>query len=144
MRSLGFWKNMKDKEVNQFLRAAEQRFSSATILLHNSMWFDAAYLSGYVPECALKALILSKVRPQSRQDFKSEHFRGNRAHNYDYLKGLIKNLGIVLPIDVAMAIKRIASWSTDMRYEAGRGNAEESELFLKSAKIVLDWVKRSV
>ena len=36
-----------------------------------------------------------------------------------------------------------AAWETDLRNEVGRGEADEADVFLSSARRIYDWVNRS-
>jgi hypothetical protein len=135
---------MLDKDVTNYLRAAEQRLTSAEVLYKNDLYLDCIYIGGYVVECALKALILARIPKNNRLSYELDYFRGSVAHDYEYLKGLLNKQGIVKPREVIKPFQKIATWSTDLRYEVGRGNPKEADAFLISVKVILDWVKRSI
>jgi len=135
---------MQDKQVNKLLRAADQRLTAAGVLFENDMHLESMYLAGYVPECALKALILSRVPLKDRSEYQRRSFRGVSAHRYEYLKRLLRELGVGIPLSVARSLRIIESWSTDLRYEVGRKNPEEASEFLSAARAVRDWVQRSL
>jgi HEPN domain-containing protein len=135
---------MKDKEVQLFLRAAEQRLTSASILYENTMYLDAIYLSGYVVECSLKALLLSHVPLHERKSYTKERFHGAIAHDPEYLKALLRIAKINIPKEIAQTLRKVASWRTDLRYAVGRVSARESRSFLDCAKVILDWARRSI
>jgi HEPN domain len=135
---------MRDADVRKFLRAADQRWTSAEILYRNAMHLDAMYLAGYVPECALKALILSRVPGSKHARYLQEHFRGAGAHQYEYLRYLLRTLNVTIPLPISKRLTTIATWSTDLRYEVGLKKAAEAESFLAAAKAVRDWVERSL
>jgi hypothetical protein len=59
--------------------------TSASVLWSNQLYLDSMYLAGYTFECALKALILSRVPIRQRPEFLREYFHGAVAHNYEYL-----------------------------------------------------------
>ena len=136
---------MRDKEVNKWLRAAAQRLAAARILFHDDRYLDCMYLAGYAPECALKALILSRVHRHTREKFIQDHFRGAYTHNYEYLKGILKkNWTIGIPPEISRMFQQIATWSTDLRYEVKLRERREAQEFLKSAETILNWVERSL
>ncbi len=58
-----------------FYRAARQRFDDALLLLEMERTTAAVYLSGYIVECMLKALILSAV-PREQEAEILGMFRG--------------------------------------------------------------------
>jgi len=61
-------------------------------------------------------------------------------HRPDVLLGELRDLGIALPADIGRRLKRFR-WSTDLRYETGRGDVGETAAFLKTAKLIFDWVE---
>ncbi len=135
---------MQDKEVNRFRRAAGQRLTSAEILYKSRMYLDCMYIAGYSTECVLKALILARVPPSKRTRFVREHFRGAVAHDFEYLKGLLRNLGVALPTREARMLRAIASWTTDLRYEVGLRKASEAQSFLDAVRTIRDWAERTL
>jgi HEPN domain-containing protein len=135
---------MPDKDVSKFLRASKQRLTSAEVLYKNGVYLDCVYLAGYSIECALKSAILSQVPLRNHREFIQEHFRGAIAHDYEYLKKLLKDRGFSIPADVTEMFCRVSSWSTDLRYEVGLRNPEETESFLNAAAKILKWVEGSV
>jgi HEPN domain-containing protein len=135
---------MRDKQVNKLLRAADQRLTAAGVLFQNDMFLESMYLAGYVPECGLKAVILSRVPVKDRIKYQRRHFRGASAHRYEYLKRLLRELGVGILLPVARSLRIIESWSTDLRYEVGRKSPEEAGEFLSAARVVRDWVRRSL
>jgi HEPN domain-containing protein len=48
------------QSTNQFRYLAERRLKEATALLRAEHWSGALYISGYVVECALKAVLAKK------------------------------------------------------------------------------------
>ena len=99
-----------------FYRAAKQRFDDAAILLRLQRTTGAVYLAGYSVECMLKALILESV-PRSQESAILAQFRGQRAHNPDWLLYLYRqSASSVIPAEVIAHFIRVNSWSTDIRY----------------------------
>src|SRR4051794_4722137 len=117
---------MQDPTVRKFMLAADQRFTSAGILYREGLYLDAMYIAGYAPECALKALILATIPGKRRGQFMKQYFRGTRGHNLELLRRLLKR---TMPIEVARLLTRLATWSTDLRYEVGLRRADECREF---------------
>ena len=65
---------------------------------------------------------------------------GARMHRPDVLLGELRTLAISLPLDIAKRMRRF-DWTTDLRYETGRRYTGETIAFLKTAKVVYDWVE---
>ena len=135
---------MPDRDVNKFLRAADQRLTSADLLYDHDLYLDSMYLAGYAPECALKALILARIPRKARRQYVKDHFRGRLAHNLEHLKDVLQKCGVPMPPAESKFLRRIASWSTDLRYEVGRKKPREAREFLDAAKALRDWARRSL
>ncbi|HZZ43431.1 MAG TPA: HEPN domain-containing protein [Tepidisphaeraceae bacterium] len=128
----------------KFLRAAEARLEAVQLLLNNEFNFEAVYLAGYVAECALKSLLLTRT-PLSRQaELIRRRFTGRSGHDLNNLRRELMQLGIFIPADIVFDLLRVSQWSTDMRYETGLIPTAEAETFVGSAAAVLKWVKRSL
>jgi HEPN domain-containing protein len=123
-----------------FLRAATQRLTTAHFLSTHRYNIDASYLAGYAIECALKALILDSTAPSDREAMLKTITSGKRMHNYEVLGDILKRLGRPIPLVLAIRFRRW-HWSTDLRYEYGRGNTSETKGFLRTAGLAYDWVK---
>lgn len=132
---------MQDSQIRKLLKAGKQRFLSAEVLFRSDRFLDAMYLAGYAPECALKALLLTHVPVSQRKAFVVNRFRSAKAHDFEFLKALLKSRGINIPIPVAEELLQIGSWTTDLRYETGLGSVREAERFLRAAKTVVEWVE---
>ncbi len=136
---------MADSQVMRFLRAAEQRLAAADLLLDNSKFLDGMYLAGYVVECSLKALVLSYIRVPERPEFLREHFRGQRAHDFEHLATLLLRNGVNIPKPLRLSVVRANDiWSTDLRYETGHGKVADSKFLRDAGEKILAWVQRSV
>ncbi len=95
--------------------AAEKHLMDAGHLLTDGRPDGAAYLSGYVVECAIKSLIvLENAKPPA-------------SHNLPGLAGQIANLALLAgsktakyfgPATQAVASAGIASWGPGLRYRA--------------------------
>ena len=129
---------MADMDVDKLVRAAGQRLTSAQVLYDNSLYLDSTYLAGYSAECSLKAVILARTPPRRRQQFK-----GRKAHDYEHLRYLLRQRNVDMS-PISAALRKIASWSTDLRYEVGRGDADTADEFLAAATAILAWARRSL
>jgi hypothetical protein len=127
------------KPVSWF-RAAGQRLEAANLLLDHAIYIDAAYLGGYVVECAFKGFIIARVLPAKRRKFVETRFRGQRAHDIEYLLNLARQLHAVIPIKVVERLRQ-CSWSTDLRYTAGLGNRDEAIELLDAGEETLTWAR---
>lgn len=129
----------KPAEARLYYRAAKQRFDDAQYLLQGERTTGAVYLAGYTAECFLKALVLASVSQAVRKRLLSE-FRGNRAHNIEWLGALYrKHVGFAVPRKVTRHLSRVASWSTDLRYATGSMRITDAEEFLDSVEAIAKW-----
>jgi hypothetical protein len=123
---------MPPKTGRDFQKAAAQRFTTAEFLLGHKYTLDAEYLGGYTIECSLKALILEKTPVADRQARLKEICAGAKNHRPEVLLGVLRDLGLQLPLALAKRYRRLA-WSTDLRYETGHRDTGETRAFLKTA-----------
>jgi len=126
----------------EFQKAAAQRLIAAETLLREKLTLDAQYLGGYTVECSLKALILELTPVPDKPDKLMELTAGAKMHRADILLGELRNLGVTLPLPLAIA-KRMHrfEWTTDLRYETGRRDTGETTAFLSTAKAIYEWVE---
>lgn len=74
-------------DARLYYRCAFQRYEEAEVLFKAEFTTGAVYLAGYGIECILKALVLMAVPAGSRPDM-LKSFRGNKAHEYEWLRSL--------------------------------------------------------
>jgi HEPN domain-containing protein len=135
---------MRPSIVRRFWRAAEQRFTAAEFLYGSERNLDAVYLAGYAVECSLKALILARTVARQHDSLISRAFRGRRGHDFEDLRAMLRERSVALPIKVAVDLRQVASWSTDLRYEVGRMSNEDAHAFLEAVRRILNWVDKSL
>jgi hypothetical protein len=123
-----------------FQKAAAQRLTTADTLRKATLTLDAQYVGGYTVECSLKALILHRTPDPNKPDKLRRITSGARMHRPDVLLGELRDLGISLPLEIARRMRRF-DWTTDLRYETGRRDTGETIAFLKTAKLIYDWVE---
>ena len=123
-----------------FQKVAAQRLTTAETLRRLKFSLDAQYIGGYTVECASKALILH-LTPDSEKPRKLKRISsGKKMHRPDILLGELRNLGVLLPIEIAKRMRRF-DWTTDLRYETGHRDAGETKALLFTAKAIYDWVE---
>jgi HEPN domain-containing protein len=142
--SFQFRADSVNNDARKFMRAARQRLTSAELLFNHGFHLDSIYVAGYVVECALKALILQRTPAAQRARQYERISAGRKAHDYEFLKGVLRGLRCRMPLDVAEAFRPVATWSTDLRYEVGLVAAEEAEAFLAAVRVIRQWVERSL
>lgn len=134
-----------DCNSRAFWRAAGQRLQAATLLFESRIYLEAAYLGGYVVQCALKALILERTRAAERRDLCRELASGARYHNFDTLCRILRRKGYPPPPDIANPLHELSEeWRTDLRYVGKAIPNREVERFLERVKAVYEWVERSL
>ncbi len=126
-----------------FWRAATKRRAAAEVLAqHDPPHFtDAVYLAGYAGECILKALILASIPVSKRPAIIDGEFRGRKGHDIAHLMGLLREQGVGWSVSVQPALRRLAGWSTDLRYETAEFDGQEARGFLSHVDLILDWAK---
>lgn len=127
-------------EVVRFRRVARQRRDEARFLLANDYTNASTYLAGYAVECMLKALIL-KNTPVKFHKAVVESFRGKGGHNFETLKHLLTQRGVVFPKVISAALGRVAHWTTDLRYEPRKLRYTEADDFMKATEQIVRWAE---
>jgi hypothetical protein len=129
----------RSKEARLFYRCSFQRFEESQILLRTGYTTGAVYLAGYAIECILKSLILSAVS-RNKVDAVLQSFRGQRAHDYQWLRSLcFSKGGARFPTEVRHSFTLVDGWSTEMRYSPLVLKIEDANSFLKAADVILRW-----
>jgi len=126
-------------DARLFYRCALQRLEESAYLLTGEYRTAAVYLAGYAVECILKALILSQASHADRK-LALKSFKGAHAHDFGWLKGRYVRLGgSPFPTTAERHFIQVATWSTDLRYQAGTWRKRETEVFMKAAAANVDW-----
>jgi hypothetical protein len=139
-----------EKDIRLFFRAASARLEAARFLLENGYYVDSTYLAGYVIECSLKAVILRRTPRVEHAPIMAKLTQaGAKGHNFEFLKQMFKErIGKLSSRDnelfgtLSNSFKVVSSWSTDLRYTAGRGKHAEAERFFQAAADIHDWCQR--
>jgi hypothetical protein len=130
--------------IKRFLRAAQQRYTTAKFLHSARYLVHQMYVTGHVVECALKALILHDAALSNRKQTLEDLTRGAVSHHFERLKHFYESRARQFPLEDAKILRRLINdqWKTAKRSEAGKGNRKEASAFLKQLKDFLDRVKR--
>jgi HEPN domain-containing protein len=140
--------NLRFKEVKRFIRAAAAHRDAAKQLLAtcpeaatSTRGHDVVYLSGYVVECALKALYLSR-RPEREHVEIQKWFREQIKHNLEGLAREIQDAGVVIPRLQKEKLLRVVrpNWFTEMRYDIRAWSREDAERVWEAAELIFRWV----
>jgi hypothetical protein len=143
--ALGREPKTPDEWIKRFLAAAGQRYTTCEFLGKRGMFIDQMYLTGYVVECALKALILHDTPESKRQSAFEELSHGASSHDFEYLRAIYqRSSGKRFPPDGVKILKGLVKyrWRTAWRYQVGKGNRQDAAAFLSEARCFLEWVKR--
>lgn len=105
--------------------AAHKHLLDAKALLGQQRPDGAAYLSGYVVECALKSLWLHELHGQGPVPAGPSPWRGNQGHDLNYLHRHVGQLAVVAGARTARYLGQatnavgtsvIGAWNPVMRY----------------------------
>lgn len=133
--------NPRSVEAKPFYQASLQRLEDARVLLDRGRTTGAVYMAGYGVECVLKALLLERT-PRPRRVAILASFRGQIAHNFDWLKYELRLTGFDLDRFDGRVLLRVRSWTTDLRYSAKRMEDRKAKTFLHAAVQMHEFVER--
>ena len=128
------------KNVNRFLRAAEERLEDAHALTAAGRHAGAIYLGGYAVECGLKALLLANV-PSRFEMETQDSFRGAAAHDFLGLRHRCEGVGVNFPPHLARNLRSVREWDVADRYNPAGATAARAAEFLAAAAAILNWVR---
>ncbi|MBI1369659.1 MAG: HEPN domain-containing protein [Planctomycetes bacterium] len=129
----------QDIDARRYYRVALQRMDDGELILERLKRPTAAvYLAGYAAECILKSLLVASTPSQQRPKTIAK-FIGNRGHDLEWLRALLRTHGVTMPAQVSRDFAFISTWSTNLRYEATPGNERTADRFIRSTKAVLQW-----
>jgi HEPN domain-containing protein len=135
-----------DKDIRLFQRAAAQRLTASRLLLEHGFYLESIYIAGYAVECALKGLILLRTPKNQKAGMVKKITKvGSKGHDFEYLKNLLRQSpsNLTFPSDVHGLLRKVATWSTSMRYEVGRGDHDDAKEFIAAVQKIRDWAERS-
>ncbi len=142
--------NRKFPEVRRFIRAAAAHLDAVRELLgtcpekvSSTRGHDVVYLSGYVVECSLKALLLSR-HPEAKHEELIERFKSEMKHDLEKLKRELSKKKVELPENQKENFKKVRPvWSSEMRYDIRAWHREEAERIFLAAEAIHGWVNGS-
>lgn len=116
--------NVALPEVKRFYRAAAAHLDAARALLDrcpekglSTRGHEVVYLSGYVVECSLKALLLTQY-PRKKHPELVEWFKTEVKHNLERLRAELIDKGVNFPKGQTADLKLVHSrWYSEMRYD---------------------------
>jgi len=117
---------------------AYQRLEEAKVLFRTEYYRGTIYLAGYAVECMLKTLILNSISEKDQESIEAE-FRGQRAHNYEWLRNRYVQTNPPLPPEISSSLAFVRTWETSLRYEPGMGDRKEAVRFMAETQNILDW-----
>jgi hypothetical protein len=111
-------------EVKRFYEAAGMHLEAAKELLDKcpktKIWempTEVIYLSGYIVECTLKALLLSYTPPKHHKEMLVV-FKTELKHDLERITARLQSRGLTLPLEHDKNVKFVRGrWMSDMRYE---------------------------
>jgi HEPN domain-containing protein len=125
--------------ARNFYRCCWERLEDAENLLANNRNTGAVYLAGYSVECILKAMLLTTV-PVAEQPEIAEEFRGNRAHDFDWLRSqYLERGGATFPEPILESLMLLDDWSTLLRYDPKMLDEELTATFFSATHFVVEW-----
>ena len=119
--------------IDDWLEAASARSTDAHNLYDKRSFVAALYLSGYVVECRLKALIIINGNKPPTW--------GPKGHE---LRGLVEKAGFRLS-DIGPDRRQfLEHWSTDLRYQASLPSGMDHASFFEAAKGLSGWLAKRI
>ena len=112
------------KNASQYLWLASIRLTEATVLLRARRWAGALYISGYVCECAMKAMLLRIGTPEVIRDLLKTHD----------LAGIKEAIRPALATSDRARLEDVDLWSHLLRYCTTAPNPTEAVAAINRAK----------
>lgn len=133
--------NLKQSNGDDYPAAALKHLQDAEVLLKGRRFDGAAYLSGYVVECALKALI--QVESGGPRHF---HELTGLLDAMDGLAVQAKTRTGRLYVNVAAVLRTadVLRWQPRMRYRGAEVTSRDAEAWLRNARDAYDLIVGSL
>jgi hypothetical protein len=137
-----------------FRRVAWKRFEEAQLLHAEAMRLftknqptkfttGAVYLAGHAVECMLKAALVASY-PATRREQVHAECKGEIGHDLDKLKRRLAQQRLHMHGDLVRKFSRVATWSTEKRYDPRETRVDDATAFLDAARAILRWAERLV
>jgi len=139
--------NLAFPEVVRFYRAAAGHRVAARALLDHCpeqtasvLGHEAIYLSGYVVECSLKALLLTRF-PRAKHPEVVGWFKRELKHDLERLKVELRKKGVGFPTVHVENLKRVRTvWGAEMRYNIRAWQRGRAVPVFLAAEGLFEWV----
>ncbi len=93
----------------------------------------------------MKALILKRTPKSKWAAVCEEISSGAKAHNLDFLEGILSRRQVSIPDETAESLGVIKSeWMTGLRYVGALIPSKEAEVFIGHVALVYLWAERSM
>ena len=134
--------NLKKSNGDDYPKAALKHLQDADVLLKGRRFDGAAYLSGYVVECALKTLI----KVESGQVHYSHELTGLLEEMDGLAVRAETRTGRRLYVGVAATLKKadILRWKPEMRYRGPEVTSSEADAWFQAAREAYDLIVGSL
>ena len=141
----------RQESAQSYQRAAFMHLEAAELLLKDcskhtgsTLAAEVVYLSGYVAECALKSMLLTRT-PLAKRKVLLENLRNPKLLGHD-LEALHEELdlrGVQLRTSLVTDLQLVRRyWNPQMRYSALRYTREVAEKIFDAASRLLRWTTR--
>jgi hypothetical protein len=102
----------------------------------------AVYHAGYVTECGLKALYLTKHSVARHERIVNEEFKKKSRHDLQLTVGLLKKVGVHLPVSQKRNVLSVrARWTSEMRYEPIATDHADALDVVRAAQRFANWLE---
>ena len=129
----------RDADARRYYRAGKQRLSEAELILEKvELPAAAVYLAGYGVECLLKALLVERT-PAGDRPALIVALKGHFGHSLIRLRAGLISRGVPVSAAVASDLVSMTTWSPELRYEPGPGDADEADRFLRAVARIVTW-----
>jgi hypothetical protein len=140
---------LKYPYIVEYRRAAAMHYNAARYLLDEFQGrgsspyaCEVVYLSGYVAECILKALLISRT-PEKFHGELLLQLRDPKVYGHD-IEAISETLqvhGFAMPCEHRDQIRRIRNtWSTGLRYSARRFLWPDAQRVVVAAESLFHWI----
>ena len=98
------------------------------------------YLGGYIAECVLKGLLVSRHPTKDHSRMIEEELKGRIGHNLELLKRELATRGVNWPSRQTEQLRRIRTvWSSGLRYDSVRHRYEDAKRVVEAADGLFRW-----
>lgn len=137
-------------EALNYMRAAEMHRDAARALLiyahgvaRSILGCEVVYLSGYVAECSMKALLLSYTPKSRRLAILEEMKNPSRlGHDLELIRKELAKRICEMPVIQMRSMRRVReNWSSQLRYNARKWPVADATIVFEAAEDLYRWVE---